>query len=230
MKLDLKKLFENQAGKNWSSFLQTELEAEYFTELSGFLDGEYRSNVIFPTQENLFRAFALTSLSDIRVVILGQDPYHGVGQANGLAFSVTKGQKLPPSLKNIYTEVKADVGCDFFDLGDLSSWARQGVLLINSTMSVRKGNPASHQKLGWERFSDAVIKNLSDQKQEIVFLLWGNYARAKKELINEERHLVLESVHPSPFSARNGFFGCKHFSKTNEFLQKSHSVSIDWAT
>lgn len=228
--MNLAKTFETQAGKEWSSFLLTELNAEYFKELGRFVDKEYELNTIYPPEEYLFSAFAMTSLSQVKVVILGQDPYHGEGQANGLAFSVNNGRKLPPSLKNIYKELKSDIECDFFSLGDLSAWSRQGVLLINSTLTVKKGSPASHQKQGWERFTDSVIKNLSDQKEDLVFLLWGNYARAKKELINEEKHLVLESAHPSPFSARNGFFGCKHFSKTNEYLQKKRCAIIDWAT
>jgi uracil-DNA glycosylase len=230
VEFNLPSLFASQSGLQWNSFLRTELQADYFIDLQHFLGAQYSTGVVFPPQDVLFRAFALTPLSEVKVVILGQDPYHGDGQAKGLAFSVRNGQKLPPSLKNIYKEVKTDVECEFFELGDLTSWALQGVLLLNSTLSVKKGSPASHQKQGWERFTDAVIKNLSEQKEDIVFLLWGNYARAKKELINHEKHLVLESVHPSPFSARNGFFGCKHFSKTNEFLQQKHSTIIDWST
>lgn len=163
-------------------------------------------------------------------MVLGQDPYHGPNQANGLAFSVSNNMKLPPSLKNIYKELQQDVNCEFYHLGDLTPWAEQGVLLLNATLTVNKSKPGSHQKQGWERFTDAVIQQVSNEKERIVFLLWGNYARAKKVLIDESKHLVLEAAHPSPFSAYNGFFDSNHFSKTNEFLRKHGKSKINWCT
>jgi uracil-DNA glycosylase len=208
--------------------LHNELNAEYFDALSNFIIEQQLSNEVFPAEENIFRAFHKTSLADVKVVILGQDPYHRPNQANGLAFSVSKHMKLPPSLKNIYKELQQDVNCEFYHLGDLTPWAEQGVLLLNATLTVNKSKPGSHQKQGWERFTDAVINQLSNEKENIVFLLWGNYARAKKVIIDESKHLVLEAAHPSPFSAHRGFFGTNHFSKTNKYLHKHGKSEINW--
>ncbi len=228
--LMLRLLFEKTANNDWTSLLKNELNAEYFNALSAFVNEQRINNEVFPAEENIFRAFSKTSLAEVKVVILGQDPYHGPNQANGLAFSVSSDMKLPPSLKNIYKELQQDINGQFYQLGDLTPWAEQGVLLLNATLTVNKSKPGSHQKQGWERFTDAVIKQLSNEKKHIVFLLWGNYARAKKVLIDESKHLVLEAAHPSPFSAHRGFFGTNHFSKTNEYLHKNGKSEINWCT
>ena len=170
----------------------------------------------------------MCSFGDVKVVIIGQDPYHGEGQANGLCFAVSENVSIPPSLRNIYKEIKSDLDTDCLPTGDLSRWARQGVLLLNTTLTVRANTPGSHQGKGWEEFTDEVIKKLSDEKEHIVFILWGNYAKKKGKIIDRKKHLVLESAHPSPFSAHSGFFGCKHFSKTNTYLKKWGKVKIEW--
>lgn len=226
----LRQLFEKTASNDWLYLLYNELNAEYFDALSNFIIEQQLSNEVFPVEENIFRAFHKTSLAEVKVVILGQDPYHVPNQANGLAFSVSNDMKLPPSLKNIYKELQQDINCQFYQLGDLTPWAAQGVLLLNTTLTVNKSKPGSHQKQGWERFTDAVIQQVSNEKEHIVFLLWGNYARAKKVLIDESKHLVLEAAHPSPFSAYNGFFGSNHFSKTNKYLRKHGKSEINWCT
>jgi uracil-DNA glycosylase len=183
----------------------------------------------FQNQKNLFKAFDLTPFSQVKVVLLGQDPYHGDGQATGLSFSVPQGTPLPPSLKNIYKEIEDDMCIEKeYTSGDLTSWAVQGVLLLNAILSVRAHMPASHQKKGWEEFTDEVLKTLSDKKEGVVFILWGSFARSKKHLIDTKKHLVLESAHPSPFSAYGGFFGCKHFSKCNEYLKQQGKGEISW--
>ncbi len=206
---------------DWKEKLKGEFKKEYFLNLQKFIKEEYSNNTIYPKKENILRAFDLCPFNKTRVVILGQDPYHGEGQANGLCFSVNEGVAIPPSLQNIYKEIKSDIG---EVKGNLKEWAKQGVLLLNSTLTVRKGEAGSHQGHGWEEFTDAVIKKLSNEREEIVFILWGAYAKEKGKNIDTSKHLVLEAPHPSPLSSYRGFFGCKHFSKTNEYLEKG----IEW--
>jgi len=217
---------------SWKRVLSEEFEKEYFKTLSDFVRKEYLSGKIYPMPKNIFRAFELCPFDKVKVVIIGQDPYHGERQANGLCFAVSEGVSLPPSLKNIYKEISSDLGIELADLekkgGDLSRWAEQGVLLLNATLTVKADSPGSHQKRGWEEFTDAVIKKLSDEKSGLVFILWGNYAKSKGAVIDRNKHLVLESAHPSPFSAYNGFFGCKHFSKANKYLKDAGIKEIDW--
>ena len=215
--------------ESWKSKLEKEFSSPYFKELQSFLEIEYKNSNIYPTRNLIFNAFNETPFHKVKVVILGQDPYHGEGQANGLSFSVAKNIKIPPSLRNIFKELHNDVGIEIPVHGDLTSWAKQGVLLLNSTLTVKKGEPGSHQKNGWETFTDNCIKLISKEQKNVVFMLWGNYAKEKIRLIDETKHLVLTSVHPSPFSARNGFFGCKHFSKANEFLEGTKQLKIDWS-
>ena len=188
----------------------------------------YSSNDIFPLRKDLYRALQLSPLNTVKVVIIGQDPYHGTNQANGLAFSVNKGIKIPPSLRNIYKELEDDLGIDTPKHGDLTEWAKQGVLLLNSVLTVQKDTPGSHRSLGWEEYTDSVIKEISLQKENLVFILWGKYAEQKRELIDEKKHLLIISPHPSPFSARRGFFGSKPFSKTNTYLREHGISPIDW--
>jgi len=182
----------------------------------------------FPSRENIFRALELTPINKAKVVILGQDPYHGEGQANGLAFSVNKGIKIPPSLKNIFKELKEDMGCEIPNHGDLTKWAKEGVLLLNSILTVEKDKPGSHRKIGWEEYTNSIIKEISEKREHIVFILWGKYAESKKELIDEKKHMIIISPHPSPFSARRGFFGSKPFSRTNKYLERNGIKPIDW--
>ena len=209
--------------------IESEFQKPYFLELKRFLDNETTlGKVIYPHQNLIFNAFEQCLLEEIKVVIIGQDPYHGTGQANGLAFSVNVGQKIPPSLRNIYKELKDDVGFEIPTHGDLTAWAKQGVLLLNSVMTVEEGKPGSHQHKGWETFTDAVINKLSGENNGIVFLLWGNYAKSKMELIDASKHYVLTAAHPSPLSAYQGFFHCKHFSKTNEYLLQQGKKPISW--
>ena len=214
----------------WLSVLQHEFEKEYMLQLKAFLLSEKNSGItIFPSNTEIFSALNSTPFENVKVVILGQDPYHGVGQAHGLSFSVKKGITTPPSLKNIYKELKTDL--DNFSIpnhGNLQEWANQGVLLLNATLTVRASEPGSHQKRGWEKFTDTIIKKLSDQKEHLVFLLWGNYAKQKAVLIDETKHLIISSAHPSPFSAYNGFFGTKPFSTTNAWLTVKGLEAIDW--
>lgn len=188
----------------------------------------YKTNIVYPPLTDVFKAFDKCSFENTKVVILGQDPYHGAGQANGLSFSVSKGIKIPPSLRNIFKELKDDVGVEYPGHGDLSSWAEQGVLLLNATLTVEEGKPGSHQKMGWEDFTDSVIEGISKHKKNVVFILWGAFAQQKEELINAERHCIIKSPHPSPFSARKGFFGSKPFSKTNAYLSENQKGKIDW--
>jgi uracil-DNA glycosylase len=213
---------------SWKNILGKEFEREYFKNLISFVEDEYCKQTIYPSTGDVFRAFDLCPFDDVKVVILGQDPYHGPEQANGLCFAVHDGISLPPSLKNIYKEIESDIGIKPSSSGDLSRWAKQGVLLLNSTLTVRANTPGSHQKKGWEEFTDAVIKKLSDEKENLVFILWGNYAKQKGSVIDREKHLVLESAHPSPFSARTGFFGSKPFSKTNNYLKEKKKGEINW--
>ncbi len=214
--------------ESWKKALASEFEKEYFKELASFVKDEYLNHTIYPHPKNIFRAFEETPFDDVKVVILGQDPYHGPGQANGLCFSVNEGVRFPPSLQNIFKELKDDVGKEIPSEGNLDEWSKQGVLLLNATLTVRARTAGSHQHKGWEEFTDAAIKALNDKKENVVFILWGRYAQDKGSVIDESKHLVLKSAHPSPFSAYNGFFGCKHFSKTNEFLRSKGVEEIVW--
>ena len=214
-------------GNSWDGVLSEEFGKEYFAELMKKVDAEYASTTVYPPKTQIYSAFARVPYEDVKVVIIGQDPYHGPGQANGMAFAVGKGVDLPPSLVNIYKEIESDTGVAPKG-STLTGWAKQGVLLLNTVLTVRRGSPQSHSDFGWQRFTDAVIKSLAARETPMVFLLWGANALAKKPLIGT-RHLVLESVHPSPLSAYRGFFGCKHFTKANEFLKVNGLVPIDWA-
>lgn len=210
---------------SWKEKLESEFQKEYFADLMAFVDAEYAKGNVYPACEHIFRAFEHTPFDKVRVVILGQDPYHGKNQAVGLSFSVSEGTTIPPSLRNIFKEVESNLGVlPMSTNGDLSRWARQGVLLLNATLTVSGGTPGSHQNKGWEQFTDAVIQKLSEEREHLVFMLWGNYARSKGAHIDRTKHLVLESTHPSPFSAHNGFLGSKPFSRANEYLQEE----IDW--
>lgn len=212
----------------WKSLLSDEFEKPYFQELIAFVKREYKTQTIYPRGGDIFKAFDCCDFSNVKVVIIGQDPYHGPGQANGLSFSVSEGIRVPPSLLNIYKEIQNDLGKPIPLSGDLERWARQGVLLLNATLTVKASAPGSHQNRGWEAFTDAVIKKISDEKEGVVFLLWGSYAQKKGEIIDRSKHLVLMSPHPSPFSADRGFFGCKHFSKANAYLRSKGKEEIDW--
>lgn len=215
--------------KEWKKMFLPYFKSDAFEKLQAFIQEEYSNGKVFPEPENIFKAFELTPFSQVKVVILGQDPYHGDGQAVGLSFSVPEGTPLPPSLKNIYKEIEDDMQVKKdHTSGDLTPWAMQGVFLLNAILSVRAHLPASHQKKGWEDFTDEVLKTLSDKKEGLVVMLWGNFARSKKHLIDASKHLVLESAHPSPFSAHSGFFGCKHFSQCNEYLKQQGKGEISW--
>jgi uracil-DNA glycosylase len=214
---------------SWKEVLSNVFKSSYFLQTAAHIKTELATGAkIFPAGNNIFNAFNQTTFENVKVVILGQDPYHGSGQAMGLSFSVPKGVKPPPSLVNIFKELKSDIGLPIPTNGDLTPWAKQGVLLLNAVLTVRENEPASHAKIGWMDFTDAVIKKLSDEKKGIVFLLWGKFAEQKQILIDETKHFVLKAAHPSPFSADKGFFGCKHFSKTNELLAKQGLQVIDW--
>src|SRR3989338_2948229 len=217
--------------ESWKKVLLDEFGKEYFTMLRGFVKGEYQHAIVYPAPKNIFRAFELCPLDKVEVVILGQDPYHGPKQANGLCFAVGEGVPLPPSLQNIFKELSADCSLPFEALakkGNLEHWSKQGVLLLNATLTVAAHNAGSHQGKGWEELTDAVIRKLSLERENLVFILWGNYAKAKGGSIDRTKHLVIESAHPSPFSALSGFFGTKPFSKTNEFLVTHDKKQIDW--
>ncbi len=214
--------------ESWKSRLQTQFDSPYFDRLARFVRQEYASGVVYPAAGNIFRAFDLCPFDKVKVVILGQDPYHEPGQAHGLCFSVGQGVQLPPSLRNIYKEISQELGCPVPETGDLSSWANQGVLLLNATLTVRAGQAGSHQGQGWETFTDAVIETLAGQREGLVFMLWGAYARRKGALIDHSRHLVLESAHPSPLSAYNGFFGNGHFLKCNQWLEQHGLEPVRW--
>ena len=218
---------KNENG--WRNIIEGEFNKLYFNKLVNFIKSEYLQNKIYPAQKDIFRAFDFCPFSKVKVVILGQDPYHGEGQANGLCFSVDEKNLLPPSLRNIFKEIESDLKIIPKSNGDLSRWAKQGVFLLNATLTVRADNPGSHQKKGWEEFTDAVITKLSSEREGLVFMLWGNYAKKKGQYIDRNRHLVLEAQHPSPFSAHNGFLGCKHFSKANEYLKLKGLTEIDWS-
>ncbi len=213
---------------SWQKALADQFSQPYFLKLSAEIENSYKQGPVFPAKEGVYKAFHLCPLSEVKVVVLGQDPYHGDGQAHGLAFSVPDGIKIPPSLRNIYKELESDLGIPPRLSGNLEGWAKQGVLLLNSTLTVLPGQPGSHQGLGWETFTDAVIKTISTERQHVVFILWGKYAEAKGRLIDQNKHLVLNAPHPSPFSAYTGFFGCRHFSQANEYLRKHNQQPIDW--
>ena len=215
---------------SWHERLKGEWEKDYFVNLTNFVRDEYRTKTIFPPGNKIFAAFDACPFDDVKVVILGQDPYHNEGQAMGLSFSVPQGIELPPSLKNIFKEITAETGKSMpLDSGDLTGWAKQGVLLLNAVLTVRAHNANSHKGKGWEQVTDGIIKKISDQKEGVVFLLWGGNARSKAPLIDKSKHLVLECAHPSPLSAYNGFFGCGHFIKTNEYLKNNGKQQIDWS-
>lgn len=215
-------------SNDWADALRPEYSKPYYRNLYTTLNREFKEYVIYPPADDIFNAFHLTPLHDVKVVILGQDPYHNVGQAHGLCFSVREDVEIPPSLVNIYRELHDDLGCEIPDNGCLTKWARQGVLLLNTVLTVRAHKPNSHKGIGWEEFTDAVIRILNKQDRPIVYLLWGGPAREKKKMLDNPRHLILEAPHPSPLSAYRGFFGCRHFSQTNEFLRFHKLGEIDW--
>ena len=214
--------------ESWLEALRDEFESSYFLLLKEFLNQEKQQQPVYPIGNQIFSAFNLTPLTAVKVVILGQDPYHGKGQAHGLCFSVPDGIKPPPSLVNIYKELKSDLGIEIPKSGNLIKWAEQGVLLLNATLTVRANNAGSHQGKGWEIFTDQVIKTISDLRAGVIFLLWGKFAQEKQELIDTSKHFILKAPHPSPFSANRGFFGCKHFSETNMILERNGFGAIDW--
>ncbi|WP_462314993.1 uracil-DNA glycosylase [Methanobrevibacter sp.] len=215
-------------GNDWDEALKAEFKKEYFIKIMDFVDKEYSTKTIYPPHEEIFNAFKFTPLSNVKVVILGQDPYHEAGQAHGLAFSTPDGRPIPRSLKNIFKEINAEYGYPIPESGCLEKWAKQGVFLLNTVLTVEDGNANSHSKCGWQTFTDNVIEILNKQNQPIVFLLWGKQAEKKKELITNPNHLVLITSHPSPFSARRGFLGCNHFKLANEFLKENNKEEIDW--
>ena len=215
--------------KQWYETLKNEFESPYFAEIKSFLIEEKKQHIVYPPSQLIFNAFNLTPFDNVKVVIIGQDPYHNEGQAHGLAFSVPDNIQKPPSLQNIFKELKQDLGIEISEKGNLEKWAQEGVLLLNASLTVRANMAASHAKIGWQRFTDAAIKALSEKKENLVFILWGNYAIAKENLIDHEKHLSLKTVHPSPLSASRGFFGCRHFSKTNEYLISKNIKPIDWS-
>ncbi|MBE6154562.1 MAG: uracil-DNA glycosylase [Firmicutes bacterium] len=216
-------------GNDWDQKLRVIWSSEGFKKFYTIVEQEYKNKTIYPPKNNIFEALKLTSYQNTKVVIVGQDPYHGEGEAHGLSFSVQKGVKVPPSLQNIYKELYEDLGIPPKKDGDLTNWAKSGVLLLNAVLTVVKDTPASHRKLGWERLTDYIIKVLNEKDEPVVFILWGNFAKEKASLITNPKHLVLISPHPSPFSARYGFFGSKPFSKTNEFLKQNGLSEIDWS-
>ena len=212
----------------FETIIENESKKEYYINLMNFVDEEYKTKTIFPEKENIYSAFKYTPYNKVKVVIIGQDPYHGEGEAHGLSFSVCPNVKIPPSLKNIYKELNAEIGCYIPNNGYLAKWADQGVLLLNAVLTVEKDKPASHRGKGWEIFTDNIIAEINKKDEPVVFMLWGNFAKSKKELLNNPKHLVLESAHPSPFSARHGFFGNNHFILANEYLKKNGLEPIDW--
>lgn len=215
-------------GNSWDQVLSNEFNEEYFKDLINFIKGEYQSKTIYPPQNKVFNALRYTDFDNVKVVILGQDPYHGPNQAEGLSFSVSNEVLKPPSLQNIFKELESDLGIPFPKKNSLIPWSKQGVLLLNAVLTVEEHKPTSHKNKGWEKFTDDIIKILNERSTPTVFILWGAYAREKKKIITNPKHLVIESAHPSPFSARNGFFGSKPFSKTNAFLKKNGIMEIDW--
>ncbi len=214
--------------QSWKKELMQEFEKDYFKDLVKFVKKEYKTYTIYPPGKLIFSAFDYCTFDNLKVVIIGQDPYHGAGQAHGLCFSVNDGIRKPPSLQNIFKELNSDLGIEIPKSGNLEHWAKQGILLLNATLTVRESSAGSHQNKGWEKFTDAVIKIISDKKEGIVFILWGAYAQKKGSVIEQDKHLILKSAHPSPLSAHNGFFGNRHFSKTNEYLKKIGKKTIKW--
>ena len=215
-------------GNNWDIVLNDVYHEPYFINIVKFVNQIYKEKIVFPPKTKILKALTTTDYNDVKVVILGQDPYHGVGEANGLAFSVSDGIKLPPSLRNIYKELHDDLGIPISNNGNLECWAKEGVLLLNAVLTVEKDKPASHKNVGWETFTDTIIQKLNEKETPVVFILWGAFARSKKKYITNPKHLVIESPHPSPFSASYGFFGSKPFSRTNNFLIQNHIPPIDW--
>ena len=215
-------------GNTWDKLLAEEVNKEYFKELINYVNNEYKQKTIYPKKTEVFNAFKYTDYNNVKVVILGQDPYHGPNQAEGLSFSVSNEVLKPPSLKNIFKELESDLGIPFPEHNSLKPWAKEGVLLLNAVLTVEEHKPASHANKGWETFTDEIIKILNKKEEPVVFILWGNYAREKKAYITNPIHYIIESPHPSPFSARNGFFGSKPFSKTNEFLKSKGLKEINW--
>ena len=215
-------------AQDWKQYLAPEFDKEYFRDLTDFVRREYALGTVYPKGKNIFRAFDECPLDRLKVVIIGQDPYHGPGQANGLCFSVNPGVPLPPSLQNIFTEIESDLGRPVSRDGNLERWARQGVLLLNAVLTVRANQAASHQGHGWERFTDAVVETVAQEKSGIVYLLWGSYAQRKGAIVDRNRNCVLETAHPSPLSAHRGFFGCRHFSKANDYLSSIGKTPIEW--
>jgi uracil-DNA glycosylase len=220
---------EVQIEESWKQVLKDEFDKTYFQQITTFLKTEKASGkIIYPPGSLIFNAFKQTPFDQIKIVIIGQDPYHNKGQAHGLSFSVPENIMKPPSLNNIFKELKNDLGIEISQSGNLQKWASQGVLLLNASLTVRQNEPGSHSRIGWLQFTDNVIKKISDEKEGIIFLLWGKFAQEKQALIDQTKHFVLKAAHPSPFSAENGFFGCKHFSKANDLLVKQHKIPIDW--
>lgn len=215
-------------GNSWDKILNNVWNSEGFKKFYSIIEQEYNTKTIFPPKDYVFNALKLTPYENVKVVIMGQDPYHGVGEAHGLSFSVQDGIKLPPSLKNIYKELNSDLGIEPSTIGNLTKWANEGVLLLNAVLTVEKDRPASHKNLGWEYLTDYIIQVLNKRDEPIVFILWGNFAREKKKYITNKKHLIIESSHPSPYSCGNGFFGSKPFSRANEFLEKNNIKPIDW--
>jgi len=230
--LNLHKLIIMEINPNiessWLEVLKDEFRQPYFIEIKKFLLEDKKKYRVFPPGQLIFNAFNLTPFDKVKIVIIGQDPYHGYGQAHGLCFSVPKGVAKPPSLQNIFKELKEDLNINPPDHGDLSGWAKQGVFLLNAILTVRENTPESHRNIGWENFTNAAIKNLSDKKEHLVFMLWGAYAQEKEKLIDNKKHLILKAAHPSPFSANRGFFGCHHFSKANQYLIANNIDPIKW--
>ncbi|MDP5039156.1 MAG: uracil-DNA glycosylase, partial [Candidatus Gracilibacteria bacterium] len=219
----------NGIDNKWEKIINKEFGKEYFENITNFLENEYKNNkIIYPKKDDILNAFRLCSLDDLKIVILGQDPYHGKNQANGLSFSIKNGNKIPPSLKNIYKELNNDLGIEISNNGDLSLWAKQGVLLLNTTLTVEEKKPNSHSKIGWQFFTDNIIKEINLNKKNIIFILWGDFAQKKENLIDNSKHFIIKSSHPSPFSAHRGFFGSKVFSQTNNILTKLGKKNIDW--
>lgn len=221
-------MMEVKIASDWKEVLSEEFEKDYFKKLVDFVKQEYQTSTCYPPGKDIFTAFDACSFKDLKVIILGQDPYHGPGQAHGLSFSVPEGIKHPPSLRNIFQEYHTDLGFEIPKSGDLTAWAKQGVLLLNATLTVRVGEAGSHQKQGWEEFTEAVIQQISEKKDGIVFILWGSFAQKKAKVIKDDKHFLIQSPHPSPLSSYRGFFGSKPFSKTNEFLSEKGIKKIDW--
>ena len=215
-------------GNNWDNILQEEYKKDYFKKIVSFINKEYKEKTIYPPKSRILRALSLTDYDNVKVVILGQDPYHGDKEANGLAFAVSDGIKLPPSLKNIYKELDSDLKIPPSNKGNLECWAKEGVLLLNAVLTVEKDKAASHKNIGWEQFTDAIIKKINEKETPVVFILWGNFAKSKKIYITNKNHYIIESSHPSPFSANYGFFGSKPFSKANKYLKQNGLKEIDW--